>query len=328
MLRRLCLAIGMLMACQTSHAREPEVPTPLAPQLQVELIETQNEMAVEVPQTAAAVGMQFGLIGALVGAGIQDQQAKGAEARAIPVRDLLVEYRFNEKFEAALRKGLASEGLSPDPKLTVRKSVWEAVDAEHAGSVPLEALVLIPGYSMDYNFGQLSVTLAVQYVKRKIKSNGKIKTHYDFFRFYRYRFPMRQRGLPVKDGNWTSLGKERLSACLDEAIGQLVDMLAFDFSPEGRALWRQKVGDKELAWIDGLAFPGRQLKTGPHRTWAVTGRKWTELRGYHPILVGGDGIALAEPAVAEPADEVPVAPTAPVAGMPADAGAPSTGSGD
>lgn len=315
MLRRLCVIFGMLVAFHVADAREPQVPTPLSPQLQVELIESQDELAVVVPQGATAVGMQFGLIGALVGAGIQDHQAKSAEAKAIPLRDLLVEYRFNERLEAALRARLASEGLSPDPTLTVRKSVWEAVDAEDAGSVPLEALVLTTAYSMDYTFGQLSVTLTAQHAKRKIKSNGRIKTNYDFFRNYGYHFPMRQGGLRVKDGNWTSLGKDRLVACMDEAIDQLVDMLAYDFSPQGRALWHEKVGEKEFAWVDGLAFPGRQVRSGPHRTWAIVGRKWTSLQGYHPILVGADGIALAEPQLAEPADPAdPAVPSDPVAG--------------
>ena len=33
----------------------------------VELIRAQNEIGVQVPETAANVGMQFGLVGALIG---------------------------------------------------------------------------------------------------------------------------------------------------------------------------------------------------------------------------------------------------------------------
>ena len=63
MLQRICLALGLALSCFAVAAKPAEVPMPVAQELPVELVFNQQELEVEVPQTASAVGMQFGLIG-------------------------------------------------------------------------------------------------------------------------------------------------------------------------------------------------------------------------------------------------------------------------
>jgi hypothetical protein len=286
MLRRLCLAIGMMAVCFCVAARQPALPPmPVSPELQVELIENQNELGVDVSGAAVAVGMQFGLLGALIGSGIQNAQVKNAEAKVVPLRNLLVEYRFNEKLEETLRARLASEGLSPNPHLTTLKTPWDAVDAGHAKDVPLDALVLVPRYSMDSDFSQLSVQLNAQLVQRKIKPDGKVKTAMSLSRAYAFQFSMRKTAPENPVQRWTTLGSDQLGKYLDEGIEQLVDMLVYDFSAEGRKEWMASAGNKDFVRVKGIGFPGIEVRKGDDWAWARVGKKrLSRLQGYHPIL--------------------------------------------
>jgi hypothetical protein len=283
----------MMAVCFCVTARQPAVPPiPVSPELQVELIENQNELGVDVSTAATTVGMQFGLIGALIGSGIQNAQVKNAEAKVVPLRDLLVEYRFNQKLEQTLRERLASEGLSPDPYLTILRTPWDAVDAANAKDVPLEALVLIPRYAVDSDFSQLSVQLNAQLVQRKIKPNGKIKTAISFSRSYAYQFSMRMTMPENPVQRWTSLGGDRLAEYLDESIEQLVDMLVYDFSAEGRKEWRASAGNKDFVRVKGIGFAGIEVRKGEDWVWARVGKKrFSHLQGYHPILAADPAAA-------------------------------------
>ena len=314
MLQRLCLAFGLALSCCAVGAKPLQVPTPVAQELPVELVLNQQEMAVEVPQTASAVGMQFGLIGALIGSAVQNAQAKKAEARMVPVRDLLVRYRFNERLEAALREKLASDGLSPHPQLSVRQTAWDQAQA-NAHPTSMQALVLTPRYAMSYDFQRLGVTLAASLVQRTPKSNGKYKTSVQFSRNYAFEFPLT--APPAQDEDmvqrWVGLGSDGLSRLLDQGIAQTTDMLVHDFSAAGRAQWEQ-TGKGQYAQAAGQSFPGAEVRKGNGWVWVRSGKGWAQrLTGHQPL----DATALA--ALAKP---VPLIVAAPAAGtatrMPAD----------
>ena len=335
MFRRLSVAIVAMAMCFGVAAKEPTAPMPVATDLPVELIENQNELAISVPDTAAAVGMQFGLIGALIGAGIQNSQAKHAEEAVVPLRDLLIHYNFNERLEQALRAKLASEGISPNPTLNVMKTPWDAVDAEQAKTVPPLALVLVPHYSVDSNFSQLIVQVTAQVARREVKSNGKIKTRYDFSRIYSYRFPML--GADDNDGDksapvqrWARMGEAGLSQLLDEGIAQVTDMLVYDFSSQGRAEWSQPA--KGEVTLGDETYDGKPIRQGQGWAWVRTGKKWAQsLQGYHPVdgsPIDGSPIAAVAPApavAAAPAQpETTPAPAATPEVAPATTVAPTT----
>lgn len=307
MLKRMFLAMGMALSCLCATAKPVDLPTPLAQELPVELVFSQQELGVEVPQTASAVGMQFGLIGAIVGSAVQNSQAKKAEARVVPLRDLLVRYHFNQRMEAVVRARLASEGLSPNPRLTVRETAWDEAQA-NAQPASLHALVLAPHYAMDYDFQVLGVSLATSYVERTPKSDGKYKTKVLFSRTYRFDFPMAAVPAEGEDmvRRWSVLGSDGLSRLLDEGIAQAVDMLVYDFSPAGRAQWEQ-VGKGQFAEAAGQSFPGMQVRQGLGWVWVRKGKgRMQSLAGHQPL----DATALATlaaplPASAEAAADAP-----------------------
>ncbi len=73
---------------------------------------------------------------------------------------------------------------------------------------------------------------------------------------------------------------------LDEAADQLVDMLVYDFSSEGRNNWQTKIDKKEFARINDVGFGGRAIRQGQDWVWVNVqiGKEWPMLRGYHPIV--------------------------------------------
>lgn len=286
MIRRLCLAFAMATVCLTVSAKPVPLPMPLAQDLPVEIVMIQNELAVDVPDTANAAGAQFGLIGALVGAGIQNAQVKAAEERVAPLRDLLIEYRFGALVEAALRAKLASEGISPRPAITVMQTQWDAAEAQqNKQAMPLHAMVITPRYSIDAGFTRLSVTMTTQVVDRTIKPNGKVKTAYRFTRAYAFHFPMTLMHGTADDymRRWAGMGKARLAAMLDQGVAQSTDMLVYDFSAAGRAAWEQKI-KREHVMLLGADYAGVAVRQSPEWVWMRRGKGAGQtLQGYQPV---------------------------------------------
>lgn len=287
MFNRFCFALLALSISAPSFAAKPiSLPTPVAQELQVEMIESQQEIGVVVPATATAVGMQFGLIGALIGSAVQNAQVKNAEEKIIPLRNAMVDYRFNQKMEAALRAKLASDGISPSPVLTVMPTTWEAHDAQQSAKLPPHAMVLTPGYAMDSDFSQLTVSLRVAVVDRAVKPNGKIKAVPRFGRLYSFKYPLQ--GVRSEDEvqDWIKFESAGLAQLLDQGIEQVTDMLVHDFSAEGRALWDTKP-KKESAVVNGNVYAGLPVRQGEGWAWVRNGKGWAQsLQGFQPLTVG------------------------------------------
>lgn len=286
MLNRLCLLLLALSLPNHCLAAKPiSVPMPVAQELPVEVIESQQEIAISVPETASAMGAQFGLIGALIGSAVQNSQVKKAEERIVPLRNLLVDYRFNQKLQEALQAKLASEGLSPHPVLTVMQTPLEALDAQQNAKLPPQALVLRPYYGVDSGFGQLTVRLNAELVDRTLKPNGKIKAVSRFNRAYAFQFPL-QGGRsedPVQD--WLAFGAAGMAQLLDQGIAQATDMLVQDFSAEGRAAWELKTKGQSVA-VGGNIYQGTPVRQGEGWAWVRNGKgRMQSLQGYRPLTV-------------------------------------------
>jgi hypothetical protein len=285
MIRRIFLAIGMAALCIDATAKPKPLPMPLAAELPVEVVMAQHELEVDVPETASAMGAQFGLIGALIGSAVQNSQVKKAEERVVPIRDQLLAYRFNERVEAVLRAKLASDGLSPRPSIKVMQTRWDAAEAQaNTGDMPLHALVIVPRYSMDAGFNTLSVSFSTQLVDRTLKANGKVRTKYLFSRNYAFRFPLAGAVSDENPQRWASMGSARLAGLLDQGVEQAADMLVYDFSSAGRAEWEQKI-KRETATVKGLSYPGRAVRQGEDWVWARSGNSFvvSTLQGYQPV---------------------------------------------
>ncbi len=288
MLNRIVIGLALLCLGQNVFAAKQEpLPLPLEPQLSVELILGQQEMAVDVPDSSAATA-QFGLIGALVGSAIENAQVQNAEKRVVEIRNRLIDYNFNEKFEAAARAAVATAGISPNPQVIVRKSAWDAASAENKPEPGQKktVLVIVPRYSMSSNFEQVSISMAVSYRARELKSNGKVKETYLFSRNYSFRIPMDKQpsSAATEDSQrWAALGKERLTALADQGVKQVTDMLAFDFSAEGRALAAQS--NKGMSGtLKGKIYNGRVLRQTEDYIWVQSGKNWAQtIQGFQPI---------------------------------------------
>lgn len=311
--RTVLLLLLSLLACGAQAAKRP-LPMPIAPELPVEMIEAQQEIAVTVPDTAAAVGMQFGLVGALIGSAVQNAQTKKAEGRIVPLRNLMVDYRFNQKVAEVLKTRLPSEGVSPHPVLTVMPTPWEARDALQSGQLPPMALVITPSYDMDSDFSQLTVKLQADVVDRTVKSSGKVKSVKRFTRAYAFHYPLVG---PVGDDpvrDWLALGAQGMARLVDQGIAQATDMLVHDLSEEGRFSWGVDPKGRS-ATLQGKSYPGAVVRRGDGWVWLRTGRKtWQKLDGYQHVTAG------APPAVAPMAQvaatATPAMDDAPVAAVP------------
>lgn len=317
MFNRVCLAAVLSLSVFCALAKPAEVPTPVAQDLPVELIEAQQEIGVTVSQTASAVGMQFGLIGAIIGSAVQNSQAKKAEEAVVPLRNLLVDYHFNQRVQDVLQPKLVSGGLSPNPTLTVMPTAWEAHDAQQSAKLPPYAMVLTPRYSMDSDFSVLSVNLLVQVVDRTVKSNGKIKAVPRVSHNYSFHFPMQgaRSEDPVQD--WVALGSAGLAQLLEQGIAQTTDMLVQDFSAEGRSWWNTKPPVESVS-VGGTLYKGQSVRKGEGWAWVRTGKGFMQaVQGYQPLTAG------VLPAMPEIATATVVAAAPAPAPVPAPAPAPA-----
>ncbi len=330
------LPVGLLaLGLNVSAVAAPQtLPMPIAQDLPVEIVVTQQELAVDVSDVAGAVGVQFGLIGALIGSAIENEQAKKAEAAVVPLRDMLVEYRFDEKLEQALRSKLVSDGISRNPSFTVLKSPWEAVDAQNSQHVPMQALVIVPRYAIDSGMNQLSVQLSVSFVDREIKSNGKIKAKATFSRTYMFHLPLEKEAGVANIARWQAFGKDRFAALLDEGIAQTTDMLVYDMSAQGRAEWPMHAKSQSVA-VKDQNFAGVMVLQQPNWVWLRTGwSRMQSMQGYEPVdehdaliavvVAGAPASAVAAPTLAATAMPPATVATTGAPMSPAAATAPTT----
>jgi len=326
MIRRIWLALGLAALCFNASAKPAPLPVPLAQDLPVEVVLNQHELAVSVPETAGAMGAQFGLIGALIGSAVQNAQVKKAEERVVPIRNALLDYRLNEHVEATLRAKLASEGLSPNPTIKIMATPWDAADAQQIKQdMPLHAMVITPRYAIDSGFGTLSVSLLTQLVDRTVKPNGKVKTKILFSRDYAFRFPLTGALSEDNPQRWAGMGAARLGALLDQGVNQATDMLVHDFSPAGRAEWGQKI-KRESATVKGVTYPGRAVRQTDDWVWVRTGNAMViaTLQGYQPVDPNAAPAASVD-AAATASASAPATPAAPAPAAPA--AAPQTSAG-
>lgn len=321
------LLVAACLAIVTSpvSAAKPEVPPmPVAPQLPVEIVLAQQELGVEVPATGAAVGAGVGgLLGAMIGTAIDKAAVSNGEERVVGIRNLLVDYPFNANMEAALRAKLPSDGLSPQPEVSVCAAPAASGSAMIAVGCHLTAspgvLVITPRYVVDNKFENMVVRLDAQLVSREIKSNGKPKMRSRLASTYHFNFPIEKFDGETPEqtaARWTALGREPLSALLDTGIAQVTDMLAYDFSAEGRA--ERATPKRGSTTFKGQFFNGQQVRVGDAWVWSRMGKHSGDaLHGYYPVVPAS--IASLTTATAPVAALAEVAPeaVAPAAAAPA-----------
>lgn len=333
-LRVVALA-ALLCASSAVSAKKYIPPNPIAQQLPVELTITQQEIAIDTPDNSA-LASQFGLVGALVGMAVSNEQAKTAEKRAAEVRNLLIDYKFNERFEAAIRAKIATDGISLSPQITVRDTPWDSYSAntqaelqkaKAAGNAPPTGVLLLiaPHYALSYNLQNMYLSMNVQLVNRSVKPNGKFKDKWLWWRRYTFDFPLDPGHGTKADTNvrrWNAIGSAEMQRKLDLAVEQVTDMLVYDFSPEGRAEGLRKVGRKELGKFKDLTTFGRQLRSGEDWYWVRTGKGYLmSIRGVQPLKGDAPWVVEGAPAAAPAGTSIDASPAPATAPAAAETGA-------
>jgi hypothetical protein len=310
----LVAALSALVLSQAAAAKAP-----VAQARDIELVLTQQELAVDVPNTGGAVAAGVGgLLGALVGAAINNAQVANGEKRVAEMRNQLIDYRFNQRFEQALTAKLAAANLPEAAKLEVVTSVRGADELKAAGAVPRNyVLVLTPRYAITSNFEDLSVTVGALWVDRTLNAKGKVKQKFVLSRSYAVRFPMQEiagSGATEDAQRWVALGGTELAAMLDKGIDEVTAMVVYDLTPAGLAESQGK--EWTNLQLAGKPRRGRLVEPAPGVHW-LRGR--FALEDFHPI----DGkSAVFSTAAAAAAPGAPVAPVAPVEATATTAAAP------
>lgn len=303
--RTIMAAVLACLSIQGVQAKSAVLPMPIAQRLPVDIVLPQEEIAVTVPPNPAGA---FGLVGALVGVAISQAQVANGEKRVAEIRNMLIDYPFNDRFEQTLRAKLPSPGISPDPVFTVRKRLWETLSAEQRGDFAADALVLTPSYALTNTFESMTVALSVGMVHRRVKPNGKPDVDVGFARNYSLRIPMDKIVGSTADEDakrWIGMGKPALHALLDRATQQVTDMLVYDLSAEGRAEAAKRVG-AERTFLKGETYVGRRIRGEADWTWTRNNNgKYQSLIGYYPIS-GAPFAEASTPASTVPDSEVPV----------------------
>lgn len=323
MFRRACVSIFAALFAVSAYAAKPLTqPMPLGENLAVEVVLNQQEVGVDVSATnAMAAG--GGLLGALIVAGVDNARTKNAEERIVPIRDLLIAYKFNDAFERELRAKLPSDGISTTPVFVVQNTSLAAIDAQNNHQSASRAFVLTPRYAFDNRFDQMTVRLTAQMVERQPKGNGKIKAVIGFSRTYTFQFSLPETSDKPEENveGWTAFGGDALVAMLDEGLRQSVDMLVFDFSAEGRAQW-ENYDRKASVRLAGRSYPGLKVRETPDWVWTRVGKGWMQAMNGHRIAAALPASPVAAPAAAVEAAAVET--TTVEAAVPAKTEAPAT----
>ncbi len=232
---RLAALIALSSFIAPAMANKPQLPaTPIAASQPAEIIFTQQELAVDVPDSSAATA-QYGLLGALIGSAITNAQVKNGEQRVAELRNLLLDYPFNARMEQSLRAKLAENGMLGEQGLRVLHTTWDA-DPQSAATNG-DAIVLTPRYSILNNFELLSVKLTLSHVERTARPGKKPRQKVLLSRTYAFDFPLERisgSGAEEDAARWVSFGHGPLEYMLELGVDQVTDMLVYDLSAEGR----------------------------------------------------------------------------------------------
>lgn len=260
------LVAGLVLAHAGAWARNDPLPLPVAETLAVEVYFDQPELAVFLPRERVAMATSDGLLPTLLVMGLESKAERKGASEIAPVRDRLIDYGFKEAFAPVLRARLASPGLSPSPQLTWSRST--IVSKTEASQMPPQAMVLLPYFAMDRNFEQLFVRLDAQLVDRTVLPNGALKVEERISRRYEFAFLL-PADMEASPANWAALGAGKLAALLEQAGSQVMDMLAYDFSAQGRAQWDARIRGTDTV-LDDEQFDGREERRGEHWVWVRT----------------------------------------------------------
>jgi hypothetical protein len=125
----------------------------------------QSEVYIFVPQTnTAGAGAQFGLLGAVIAAGvgsaIDAQRAHNAEVAIKPLRDAMVDYSFDDTLKADLMKDLGPVGfLKVSGARVVKDGTPDGMDKAISSSKESAVLLVQADYQLNVEASTMTVNI-------------------------------------------------------------------------------------------------------------------------------------------------------------------------
>lgn len=270
-MKRMLMAAVVLVAgaaSQVSVARDkgpdPDYMMPIA-----------ADLPVEIQQVPA---------GWFIGADYEEPDKQPWPPQLARLKALIGSYPFNAKVEAALRAKLPNSGLATTPSF--HSGSWPELEASMRERLP-RAMQITPEWELSDGNARLNVGLHTVLAERRLHKRGKLDNKNYFEGDYFFYLVLPVKGSPDENLKaWESMGSERLSALLDEATGQTVDMLVYNFSEEGRAAWA-KAPNLGPAVLEGRRFGGNTLKKGDDWVWVPRGEVEEQaIEGYRLVKPG------------------------------------------
>lgn len=111
-------------------------------------------------EVSTAGGANFGLIGALIDASVNNSRAEGAEAMIRPVRNALLDYDFDSRIQEEIVVALQDqEWFADSPPELIKSALDESYKARLARSESDAVLFLTTDYSLSPDFSELEVAI-------------------------------------------------------------------------------------------------------------------------------------------------------------------------
>ncbi len=169
----LFLSPVLLLAACTTAPLDLALPSEARDKIQtteVILPVAQNEIYIYAPPSTAGAqaGASFGLIGALVGvaidASVDANRTKEAEAAVVPLRDALVDFKFDDTLKSDVQSALtALSWMGVDNVHVIKEVTSDGMDNAIAGSRDGGVLVATADYRLENDASSLTLTLLVAY---------------------------------------------------------------------------------------------------------------------------------------------------------------------
>lgn len=135
---------------------------------------------------------------------IENSESKKGENAVLPLRNMMVDYDFQQRLASALQAGLPDSGIATRPVVSISNLPWEGrADLQ---TTPPRTLVIRPRYALDQTMSAMYVTRQATLEDREARRGG-VKRRIAFTRPYTFRttrcmghaWSGSQSGLPFTD---------------------------------------------------------------------------------------------------------------------------------
>ena len=307
--RRFLLSILLVVAASDAAAKKFVPTRPVAAELPVEVYLPQEGIFVDIPPT----GTGGGVSASWLAQGVASGRAERAGSRTALVQALFDGYDFKSRFEQQLRRKLPAD-ITPLPHYRVVAAPLETYgvhvmmleDAQPPENVQLGRVLKVQGkWAMAYTLQKMYVRTSLYLVDRVAGPNGKFKEAELLSRSYTFEIPLSTSGGIKPETNarrWHAIGSQELRRLLDLAIEQSTDMLAYDFSAEGRGMLVDKAGFRETSPFRGQEVDGRVFRESQDWYWTYPTRYYDT---YMPSSIVGVYVANPEALAPRAASQAP-----------------------